>query len=110
MAIRGEYRLLLFLTILKNFTTNFECFVHTGPYGSGYFKRLLFLQFYPISIKLYEGIGHHGEIQAVIFLGNRPSFKILWHFAILIYGTQWKNPKMFNILKTADRRAKRMKI
>ncbi len=31
--------------------------------------------FHPISAKVYKEIGYHGGIQAITFLGNRPSFK-----------------------------------
>ncbi len=36
--------------------------------------------------------------------------KILWRFEILTYGSQWENPKMWNILKMADRGAKGWKF
>ncbi len=62
--------------------------------------------FHQISAKLYEDIGCHGGIQAITSLGNRPSSKMLWHFEI----STWENCKMCNILKTAHRRVKRMKI
>ncbi len=39
------------------------------------FKTLLFYRFHSISIKLHEDIGYYGEIQAIAFLGNWPSFK-----------------------------------
>ncbi len=32
--------------------------------------------FHRISAKLYEDISNHGEMQAITFLDNRPSFKI----------------------------------
>ena len=59
--------------------------------------------FHPMSAKLHEDIGYHGGIQAITFLGNRPRFKNLTC-------SQWKILKMCNILKTAARRAKRMKM
>ena len=62
-----------------------------------------------MSAKLYEDIVYHGGIQAITLLGNRPSFTKLWHLEILTLESMGK-PKMWNILKTADRRVKRMKI
>ena len=41
-------------------------------------------------------LGYHGVIQAITFLGDRPSFKIfvaLWNFNIGVNG----KPKMWNI-------------
>ncbi len=38
-------------------------------------QRYSSYSFHPISAKLYEDIGSHSGIQAVTFLGNRPSFK-----------------------------------
>ncbi len=49
------------------------------------------------------------EIQSVSFLGSRANFKMLWHFEILTWESMI-NPKMCNILNTADRRANHMKI
>ncbi len=45
----------------------------------------------------------------MLYIGDLPKFKnvmALWTFN----GSQWENPKMCNILKTVDRRAKRAKI
>ncbi len=66
--------------------------------------------FHPMSIKLHEDIGYHWGIQAVTFLGNRRSSKKIVALWNLINGNQWENHKMCNTLKTADRRANRMKI
>ena len=78
--------------------------------GLGISKHCSPYSIHLMSAKLCEGIGCYGGIQAITFLGNRPSFKTLWHFEIFIMGVGGKNPKMCNILKTADHRAKRMKI
>ena len=41
-------------------------------------KRYFSYSFYSMSAKLYEDIGYHGGIQAIIFfLGNRPGFTFL---------------------------------
>ncbi len=37
--------------------------------------------------KLHD-IGYHRGIKAITFLGNRPSFKLLWHSEIVTYGNQ----------------------
>ena len=71
---------------------------------------LLLLSFRPMLAKLYEDIGYHGEMQAVNFNGNPPSYK---HFVTLCrfnMGVNGKIMKMWNILKTVDRRAKQMKF
>ncbi len=62
-----------------------------------------------MSAKLYEDIIYHGGIQAVTFLGNRPSFKNLGHFEIFTWELMGKF-KMWNISKTANRTGKRTKI
>ena len=59
-----------------------------------------------MSAKVYEDIGYHDGIQAIIFLGNRPSIKKMWDFEILTWDSMGKT-KMWNISKTAARRAKR---
>ena len=38
-------------------------------------RRYFSYSFHLMSAKLYEGISYHGGIQAITFLGNRPSFK-----------------------------------
>ena len=62
-----------------------------------------------MSAKLYEDIGYHGGIQGITFLGNRPHFKLLWHFEILTWGSMGK-PKICNISKTDNHKAKWPKI
>ena len=62
--------------------------------------------FRPMSAKFYEGISYYGGIQDITFLGNRPSSK---HF-VALWNINMGKPKMWNILKTADRRAKRTKM
>ncbi len=44
-----------------------------------------------------------------LFLAIAQVLKLLWHFEILTWGSMGK-PKMWNISKTANHRAKRMKI
>ena len=68
--------------------------------------------FHPMSAKRYEGIGYHQGIQAITFLGNQSNFKhgTLWFFQILTWQSMIKIRKLCNILKTADRTAKRMKL
>ena len=72
-------------------------------------KRYSSHSFHLMSAKRYEDIGYHGAIQAITFLGNRPSFKMLWHFEILTWDSMGK-PKMWNISKTANGRANRRKF
>ena len=49
------------------------------------------------------------EYRLLLFLAIGKFLKILWHFEILTWESM-KKPKMGNISKTADRRAKRTKI
>ena len=69
--------------------------------------------FHPMSAKLYEDIGYHGGIQAMwntgYFLAIIQVLKILLHVEILTWKSMGK-PKMWNISKTSDHRAKWMKI
>ncbi len=87
-------------------------FFNTEPYGLGISKYYFSYIFHLISSKVYEDICHQGRIEAVIVLGNWPSFSLFIffsHFEIL----PWKsveNPKMCNILKTTNPRANRVKI
>ncbi len=74
-------------------------FVNIGPYRRQNFKTLLLPQFDPISSKLYDKYDSHGGLQAITFLGNRPSLTILWHFEILTRELRRKT-KMWNISKT----------
>ncbi len=50
-----------------------------------------------------------GEYKVMDILAICQKFKILWHFEILTWESMGK-PKMWNILKTADRGVKRMKF
>ena len=59
--------------------------------------------------KCYEDIGYHGGIQAITFLGNWSSFTNFVALEILTLESMGK-PKMWDILKTDGRRAKRTKI
>ena len=68
-----EYQLLLFGQIAL---WHFEIFVNTVQYGAGNFTMLLLLQCSSYPGKLYENIGYHGRIQAIIFLDNQPFFLI----------------------------------
>ncbi len=54
-----------------------------------------------MSAKLYEDIGYHGGIHAITFVGNQ--------LKILTRGSMGE-PKMWNLSKTAYRRAKWKKI
>ncbi len=88
-----------------------------GPYGSQNFKMLLLPQFlsnFKIILLLqfssnvsqtYEDIGYHGGIQAINFLAIGQVLEILCHIEILTWEAIG-NPKMWNILKLAYRRAK----
>ena len=49
------------------------------------------------------------EYRLSLFLAIGQVLKILWHFEILTWESMGK-PKMWNISKTANRRAKRTKI
>ncbi len=62
--------------------------------------------YHPISSKPYD-IGYR-DGKSITFVAIGQVLKMLWHFEIL----RWVNgkPKMWNISKTADRRAKRTKI
>ncbi len=72
-------------------------------------KRYSSYSFHLMPAKHFEDIDYHGRIQAITFLGNRPSFKKMWYFDILTWESMGK-PKMWNITKTAYRRAKRTKL
>ena len=50
------------------------------------------------------------EYNVMDVLAISHELKLLWHFEILTWESTGKSPKMCNILKTADRRAKQMKI
>ena len=51
-----------------------DIFVSTRPYMAGNFKTLLLQVEFQSESKLYKAFGYHGGIlQAVIFLGRRPS-------------------------------------
>ncbi len=54
-----------------------------------------------------EDIGYYGGIQAIIFLGNLKTNRGTVKF---LHGSEWKNCKMCNNLKTVDRQAKQMKV
>ncbi len=49
--------------------------------------------FHLMSVKLCENIGYHGGIQAITFLGNRPSFKNFVALEILTWESMGK-PKI----------------
>ncbi len=90
---------------------HFEIFLNTGPYGAGNFKALLLLQF---SSEVSENfirtlLATMVEYRLSLFLAIGHVLKILWHFQISTYESTGK-PKMLNISKTADGRAKQMKI
>ncbi len=62
-------------------------------------KRYMYFShsFNQMWFKFYEDIAYYGEIQGLLFLAIGQVLQI------------YKNPKMWNILKMADCRAKRMK-
>ncbi len=72
-------------------------------------KRYSSYSFHLVSAKLYDDIGYHGGIQAITFLGNRPSLKASWHFETLTLESMGK-ANMWNISKMADHRAKQPKM
>ncbi len=53
----------------------FFFFVNAGPHGAGNLKTLLLLHISSDVNKLHENIDYHGGVQAIIFLGNQPSFE-----------------------------------
>ena len=99
----GESRIFLAdLPKTKNFCGTLKFLLTQDHRGLEISKRFSY-SFHPISTKLYEGFGDHGGIQAITNL----SAQVL---KMLCTSSQWENPKMCNILKTADSRAKQMKI
>ncbi len=71
-------------------------------------KRYVSNNLHRIPSKLYGNIAYrHGGMQAVTLLGNRPSLQNLWHFEIFTLESMGK-PKIWNISKTDDCRAKRI--
>ncbi len=56
-------------------------------------KRYSSYSFHPMSAKRFEDIGYHGEIQAITFLGNPPSFKNFVAFEILTWEPMGKSPR-----------------
>ena len=54
-------------------------------------------------------LGYHGRIQAITFLGNRPSLKKCGTFETLTWESMGK-PKIWYISKRDNRRAKRTNI
>ncbi len=49
--------------------------LNVHPCGDGNFKKLLLLQFYLMSVKLYEDIGYHGGYRLLLFFWNQAGFK-----------------------------------
>ncbi len=45
----------------------------------------------------------------MVYIGDLPKFKTFMALSNFNMGVRWENSKMWNILKTADRRAKRTK-
>ncbi len=71
--------------------------------------KYMLLLFGNLPNKKMMALWWNGRIQANTFLGSRRNFKKVLYFEILTLESI-ENPKMCNILKTADRAAKRMKI
>ncbi len=65
--------------------------------------------FYPIWAKLYDNKAVIRVYKFMDILAICQKLQILWHFEILTWESMGK-PKLWNISKTADRRAKRTKI
>ena len=70
----GGIQAVSFLSICQKLkiSWHFEIFVQDYM-GLEISKRYSSHSFHPIQAKLYEDIGYHGGIQAITFLGNRPS-------------------------------------
>ncbi len=50
-------------------------------------SKNFYYSFHLMSTKLYDDISYHGGIQAVIFLGNQPSFKnVVANFNMAVNG------------------------
>ncbi len=87
----GEYMILLCfcnLPKLKNFLALWN-FVNTCYTGLEISKCYSSYNFHSMTTKRYEGIRHHGGIQAITFLSNRRSFKYfvtLWNFNMDVNG------------------------
>ncbi len=81
----------------KNYGTLKFLLTHAGPYrslhGTWNFKtsllRTVFIQF-SVKHTLWGHNACHGRKQSITFLGNWPSFTILWHFEILTWN-MWKS-------------------
>ncbi len=107
----GENNLILLWVVCQKLRNlwHFEFWLTQDHIGLEISKCYSSYSFHPMSVKCHEDIGYHGRIQAITFLGNRPSLKKLWHFKILTWESMGK-PKMWNISKTVDRRANQTKI
>ncbi len=67
-------------------------FLNTGHYvGLEFSKHYVSYRFQPISAKLCEDVVYHGELQIIIFLGNRSSFETFVALGILTWETMGKS-------------------
>ncbi len=111
IIIWGWYRLLHFWAICQKLKIlwHFEIFLNTGPYGAGNFKRFSSYSFIWCQPNFMRTLATMAEYRLSLFLAIGQVLKILWHFEISTCESMGK-PKMLNISKTADRRAKRTKM
>ena len=96
------------MAIIKLYFQNF-LLKRTGPYGAGNFNTLLLPQFSShVSRTLWGHWAPMVKYRLLLFLPIGQVLKILalWNFNMDVNG----KPKMWNISKTADCRAKRMTI
>ncbi len=134
-----EYRLLHFLAIcqLSKILLDFEIFLNTGPYGSANnskrltpppvlnwlqqnFMRILItmqeyklLHFLTVFIQFQSNLVTNilvmGEYRLLHFLSICQLLNILWHFEVVTWQSMG-SPKMWNISRTFNHRAKQTKI
>ncbi len=85
--------------------------MNAGPYGAGNFQMLLLLQFIFILCQpnFMRTLATMVKYRPLLFLAICQKIKILWHFEVLTCQSM-RNPKMWNISKTADSRVKWTKI
>ena len=102
----GEYKVIDILAICQKvkFCGTYKMFVNTGLYGAGNFKSLLLLQFVSnLSFIMHKAVIRVYKVMNILAICQK--LKILWHFEVLTWESMGE-PKMWNISKTADRRAK----
>ncbi len=117
-VVMREYKVINVLVIcpklkILNFMAVWN-FVNTGANGAGNIKVLnpclMYNKVWLRSDKnCRRGLAVIREYKVINVLMICQKLKILWHFEMLTWESMG-NPKMFNILKAAVRRAKQMKI